>query len=46
MRWTRGLGKDDFPLLFGIVEPAIEVDIIHQCNSDHCRQPKEAPLAF
>ncbi len=30
--------KDDFPLFFRIVEQAVEVNVIHQRDSDHCCQ--------
>ena len=45
----RGIGclaENDFPVLFGVIEQAVEVDIVHQRYPDHGRQPREAPLPF
>lgn len=49
-RWFRrcieSLGKNDIPFLFGFVEQAVEIDVVHQCYPDlsspspeklHCR---------
>lgn len=36
-------GKYDFPLLFGIVEQAIKVYVVHQGYPDHGNQSGEAP---
>lgn len=43
-RCTGSLGKNDFPFLFGVVEQTVEVDIVHQGDPYHCRQPRKAPL--
>ena len=45
----RGIGclaENDFPVLFGVVEQAVEVDIVHQRYPNHGRQSREAPLPF
>lgn len=43
----RGVGRlaeQDLPVFFGIVEQAVEIDVVHQRYSDHGRQPGAAPL--
>lgn len=49
-RWFRrcieSLGKNDIPFLFGVVEQAVEIDVVHQCYPDHSSQYREAPLSF
>ena len=45
----RGIGclaENDFPVLFGVIEQAVEVDIVHQRYPNHGRQSREAPLPF
>ena len=32
-----------FPILLGIIEQAVEINIIHQCNSHHRGQSRETP---
>ena len=45
--WGIGcLAEDDFPVLFGVVEQAVEIDVVHQCYPDHSSQYREAPLSF
>ncbi len=45
-RGSGSRGEDDFPLLFGIIEQAVEVNVIHERNSDHSSKSREAPLTF
>ena len=45
-RHFRGLGKDSLPVFLGIVEKAVEVNVIHKRDSHHCRQAGEAPLTL
>lgn len=45
--WCSGsLGKNDLPFLFVVIEQAVEVNVVHVGNSDHCCLPGKAPLAF
>ncbi len=44
-RSTGSFGKNIFPVRFRIIEKAAEVHIIHERNSDHCRQTGETPFS-
>ena len=33
-RCIESLGKNDIPFLFGVVEQAVEINVVHQCYPD------------
>lgn len=33
-RCIESLGKNDTPFLFGVVEQAVEINVVHQCYPD------------
>ena len=43
-RRSGGFRKNDFPLFFGVVEEAVEVNVVHKCNPYHCGQPGKTPF--
>lgn len=45
-RCPGSLREQDSPVFFGVVEQTGEVNVIHSCDSDHCRQLRENPLSF